>query len=89
MGWRCFVVIASYVAVLDSFQGGFPSCTAYAGHTTQKSMVLSCVCHPVVCCVKVFAKFDTSEEKLEPLSAELQVKALPVFKFYKVCRCRV
>jgi peroxiredoxin (alkyl hydroperoxide reductase subunit C) len=31
----------------------------------------------------VFAKFDTSEEKLEPLSAELQVKALPVFKFYK------
>lgn len=52
-------------------------------------MVLSCVCHPVVCCVKVFAKFDTSEEKLEPLSAELQVKALPVFKFYKVCRCRV
>lgn len=34
--------------------------------------------------VQVFAKFDTSEEKLEPLSAELQVKALPVFKFYKV-----
>lgn len=33
---------------------------------------------------QVFAKFDTSEEKLEPLSAELQVKALPVFKFYKV-----
>jgi hypothetical protein len=37
----------------------------------------------------VFAKFDTSEEKLEPLSAELQVKALPVFKFYKVRLCRV
>lgn len=40
----------------------------------------------LVCCVQVFAKFDTSEEKLEPLSAELQVKALPVFKFYKVCQ---
>lgn len=33
----------------------------------------------------MFAKFDTSEEKLEALSAELGVKALPVFKFYKVC----
>lgn len=47
---------------------------------------MPCVCHPAVCCVQVFAKFDTSEEKLEPLSAELQVKALPVFKFYKVCQ---
>jgi hypothetical protein len=37
--------------------------------------------------LQVFAKFDTSEEKLEPLSAELQVKALPVFKFYKVRPC--
>lgn len=39
---------------------------------------------------QVFAKFDTSIEKLEPLSAELNVKALPVFKFYKVgvlCFC--
>lgn len=45
---------------------------------------------PCRCC-QVFAKFDTSEEKLEALSAELGVKALPVFKFYKVCRidCRV
>lgn len=33
---------------------------------------------------QVFAKFDTSLEMLEPLSAELNVKALPVFKFYKV-----
>jgi hypothetical protein len=32
----------------------------------------------------VFAKFDTSMEQLEPLSAELNVKALPVFRFYKV-----
>eukprot|EP00878_Enallax_costatus_P000963 GHUV01001095.1.p1 GENE.GHUV01001095.1~~GHUV01001095.1.p1 ORF type:complete len:397 (+),score=108.41 GHUV01001095.1:156-1346(+) len=31
----------------------------------------------------VFAKFDTSMEQLEPLSAELNVKALPVFRFYK------
>eukprot|EP00882_Tetradesmus_deserticola_P000619 GHRQ01000676.1.p1 GENE.GHRQ01000676.1~~GHRQ01000676.1.p1 ORF type:complete len:437 (+),score=128.24 GHRQ01000676.1:130-1311(+) len=31
----------------------------------------------------VFAKFDTSLEPLEPLSAELNVKALPVFRFYK------
>ncbi|KAF6258246.1 thioredoxin-like protein [Scenedesmus sp. NREL 46B-D3] len=33
----------------------------------------------------VFAKFDTSMEQLEPLSAELNVKALPVFRFYKPC----
>jgi hypothetical protein len=32
---------------------------------------------------QVFAKFDTSLEPLEPLSAELNVKALPVFRFYK------
>ncbi|KAF8063083.1 PRDX1 [Scenedesmus sp. PABB004] len=31
----------------------------------------------------VFAKFDTSLEQLEPLSAELNVKALPVFRFFK------
>eukprot|EP00879_Flechtneria_rotunda_P000636 GHRR01000749.1.p1 GENE.GHRR01000749.1~~GHRR01000749.1.p1 ORF type:complete len:394 (+),score=101.72 GHRR01000749.1:151-1332(+) len=31
----------------------------------------------------VFAKFDTSMEQLEPLSGELNIKALPVFKFYK------
>jgi hypothetical protein len=42
-------------------------------------------CLPLSCCRQVFAKFDTSEEKLEALSAELGVKALPVFKFYKVC----
>eukprot|EP00775_Hariotina_reticulata_P012210 gene12210-12347_t len=30
-----------------------------------------------------FAKFDTSMEQLEPLSAELNIKALPVFKFFK------
>jgi hypothetical protein len=35
-------------------------------------------------CLQVFAKFDTSMEQLEPLSAELNVKALPVFRFYKV-----
>jgi hypothetical protein len=34
--------------------------------------------------LQVFAKFDTSMEQLEPLSAELNVKALPVFRFYKV-----
>lgn len=38
------------------------------------------------CVLKVFAKFDTSMEQLEPLSAELNVKALPVFRFYKVGR---
>ncbi len=30
-----------------------------------------------------FAKFDTTAEPLEGLSAELGVKALPVFKFFK------
>jgi hypothetical protein len=38
-------------------------------------------------CLQVFAKFDTSMEQLEPLSAELNVKALPVFRFYKVRHC--
>jgi hypothetical protein len=40
-------------------------------------------CLPAIS-LQVFAKFDTSMEQLEPLSAELNVKALPVFRFYKV-----
>lgn len=47
-------------------------------------LCVSCVCPSSTLVHQVFAKFDTSLEPLEPLSAELNVKALPVFKFYKV-----
>jgi hypothetical protein len=39
--------------------------------------------HPNV----AFAKFDTNSETLEAFAAELGVKALPAFRFYKVGWC--